>query len=309
MVIGHNYFNFRGGASPTIERKSVSRFQDKVWIMDTGISGSFGGIPSALISDHGAFKVWGETEEVAARSGIKPPPIKPLSPKEMESYLLTAAITERGPGPGGRTDAWKLTLESRGVILPALFKYIDRRRPDPLADSFEYDLAAYALAKYLGLTFVPPIVERSVEEVPGALQAFVTDATSLADRREKQTVPEDPEAFEKDMADLRVFQALVYDDCRDEKDTLVRDDDGRVYRVDFSEAFDPEKEAPPGCAISRCSRHLYQRLLAWENRTVTAYLARYLDKEEIDALNARRRLIANKIRKMIRSLGEANVLF
>ena len=277
--------------------------------MDTGISGSFGGIPSALISDHGAFEVWGETEEVAARSGIKPPPIKPLSPKEMESYLLTAAITERGLGPGGRTDAWKLTLESRGVILPALFKYIDRRRPDPLADSFEYDLAAYALAKYLGLTFVPPIVERSVEEVPGALQAFVTDATSLADRREKQTVPEDPEEFEKDMADLRVFQALVYDDCRDEKDTLVRDDDGRVYRVDFSEAFDPEKEAPPGCAISRCSRHLYQRLLAWENRTVTAYLARYLDKEEIDALNARRRLIANKIRKMIRSLGEANVLF
>ncbi len=311
MVVGHNYnYNhLNGGSSPTITKANVSRFQDKVWIMDTGISGSYGGVPSALVYDHGQFEVWGETQEVAERSGIRPPPPKPLTPKEMETFLRTAAITGRGPGPGGRTDAWKLKLESQGVALPALFKYIDRRRPDPLADSFRYDLAAYALNKYLGLRYVPPIVERAVEDVPGALQTFVSNATSLADRREKQLPLPDPGAFEKDMADLVVFQALVYDDCRNEKDTLVSGDDGKIYRVDFSEAFAPKSGEAPGCKIRKCSRLLYQKLRGWDDQTVAAYLGRYLNSEEIAALNTRRSLIVRQIQMMVRSLGEANVLF
>jgi len=309
IVVGHNYFRFSSGASPTIERRNVARFQDKVWIMDTGIScGSYGGVPSALIYEHGEFRVWGETEEVAARSGIRLPPPKPLMSREMEAFLRTAAVTAHGPGPGGRTDAWRLTLEARGIVLDALFRYIDRRRPDPLADSFKYDLAAYALNKYLGLSYVPPIIERTVENVPGALQAFISRARPMTDFREKKAVPPDPEAFERAMADLVVFQALVYDDCRNEKDTLVGED-GRIYRVDFSEAFAPERGDGPGCEIKRCSRLLYRRLLGWEDRTVAAYLGRYLGPEEISALNTRRTFIIRRLRMMIKSLGEANVLF
>jgi hypothetical protein len=309
IVVGHNYFSFNGGSSPVLDRKSVSRFEDKVWIMDTGISGSYGGIPSALIYDHGEFKVWGETEEVAARSGIRLPPPSPLTPKEMEAFLRAAAITGRGPGPGGRTDAWKLTLDSHGTVLTALFKYIDRPRPDPLADSYKYDLAAYALSKYLSLGFIPPIVQRSVEDIPGALQAFIANARSIADLREGRIAPADPEAFERAMADLVVFQALVFDDCRNEKDTLVSGDGGRIYRVDFSEAFAPNPGDAPGCNIRRCSRILYRRLQAWDDKTVAGYLGRYLNAGEIGALNTRRNLIVRRIRIMIKSFGESNVLF
>ena len=309
MVVGHNFFRYPGGRSPVVTKALVARFQDKIFIMDTGISGSYGGVPSALIYDHGEFKVWGETQEVAARSGIRPPPPKPLTPREMEAFLRTAAITGRGPGPGGRTDAWKLTLESQEVVLPALFKYIDRRRPDPLADSFRYDLAAYILSKYLGLGYVPPIVERDVENAPGALQAFVANARSVPERRERNMAPADPEAYERAMADLVVFQALVFDDCRNEKDTLVSGDDDRIYRVDFSEAFAPNTGDAPGCQIRRCSQLLFRRLLAWEDGKVAGYLGRYLGRDELDALNTRRSLIVRRIRMMIRSLGEANVLF
>ncbi len=309
MVVGHNYFSLRGGASPVITKALVARFHDKIWIMDTGISGSYKGVPSALIYDHGEFKVWGETEEVARRSGIKPPPPKPLTPKEMETFLRTAAVVGRGPGPGGRTDAWRLNMQSGDTILPALFRYIDRRRPDPLADSYKYDLAAYALSKYLGLSDVPPIVERSVEGVPGALQAFVVNAGSIPDLRERKITPMDPEAFDRALADLVVFQTLVFDDCRNEKDTLVSVPDFRIYRVDFSEAFAPNTGDAPGCAIRRCSSLLYRRLLAWEDKTVADYLGRYLSEDEIGALNTRRSLIVRRIRMMIRSLGESNVLF
>jgi hypothetical protein len=308
MVIGHNFFSFHGG-SPTVGKDQVARFHDKVWMMDSGISGSYGGVPSALIYDKGDFRVWGETEEVAARTAVKLPPPKALSPKDMEDFLRTATVVGRGPGPGGRTDAWRLTLEADGVARPALFKYIDRLRPDPLADSYKYDLAAYALDKYLILAYVPPIVEYQVDKTPGALQAFVANSISEADRKERRLVPKDPESFEKSMTDLKVFQNLVYDDCQNEKDTLVGRDDWRIYRVDFSEAFAPKKDIVPHCDIRKCSRLLYKKLLSWDDKTVAGLMAPYLNEEEIRALNLRRELIIRYIQKLIQIAGETNVLF
>ena len=309
MVIGHNYFSYGGGRSPSISKEYVARFQDKVWIMDTGIAGSYGGVPSALIYENGEFRLWGETEEVAAKSGIKPPPLKPLTRKEMETFLRTAAITGRGPGPGGRTDAWKLTLESQGAVLTALFKYVDRRRPEPLADSYRYELAAYALSKYLDVGFVPPVVERTVEGIPGAVQIFVPNAMTEAERKEGKVDIIDPAVFERIKADLLVLQNLAFDDCHNERDTLISRDDGRVYRVDFSEAFVPDKHPPASCPILRVSRLLYRKLLGWDDKTVAEYVGRFLDPAETAALNARRAEIVRAIRLRIKMAGEQNVLF
>jgi len=309
MVIGHNFFAYTGGRSQRVAKQDVARFQDKVWIMDTGIAGSYGGVPSALIYENGEFGLWGESEEVAKQSGIKLPPARPLTRRDMETFLRTATVVRRGPGPGGRTDAWRLTLESGDAGLDALFKYVDRRRPEPLADSYRYELAAYALSKYLDVSFVPPIVERTVEGVPGAVQVFVPNAMSEEERKSTQTPPADPEAYEKAMADLLVFQNLAYDDCQDGKDTLISRDDGRIYRVDFSEAFVPDKSLPPHCLVQRCSRLLFRKLQAWDDKTVADYVGRFLDREETEALNARRRAIVRMIEMRIRTSGERSVLF
>ena len=298
---------FPSGSSPTVDRRSVSRFQDKVWIMDTGISsGSYGGVPSALIYDHGEFRVWGETEEVAARSGIRRPAPKPLMTREMEAFLRAAAVSGRGPGPGGRTDAWRLTLESQGTVLEALFRYIDRRWPDPLADSFRYDLAAYALNKYLGLN-VPPIVERTVEDVPGPC-------------RPSSPTP-GPWPISGTRRPSRLTRGLRAGPGRPHRVPGPRPrrlperqgHPGRRGRPDL-QSISPRpsprrRGCRPGCEIRRCSRLLYRRLLGWEDRTVSAYLGRYLGPEEIEALNTRRTFIVRRLRMMIKSLGEANVLF
>ena len=309
MVIGHNFFAYSGGRSGRVAKQDVARFQDKVWIMDTGISGSYGGVPSALIYENGGFDLWGESEEVAKQSGIKPPPIKPLTRREMETFLRTARVVRRGPGPGGRTDAWRLTLESGDVALDALFKYVDRRRPEPLADSYRYELAAYALSKYLDVNFVPPIVERTVEAIPGAVQVFIPNAMSEEERKATKTPPADPEAFERTLADLLVFQNLAYDDCHNDRDTLISKDDGRVYRVDFSEAFVPDKSLPPRCPILRCSRLLFRKLQAWDEKTVADYVGRFLNRDETEALNARRHAVVQTIEMQIRASGERTVLF
>lgn len=308
MVIGHNFFSFPAG-SPIVGKDQVARFHEKVWMMDSGISGSYGGVPSAFIYDRGEFKVWGETEEVAARTAVKIPPPKALPNNEMEEFLRTAAVVGRGPGPGGRTDAWRLTLEADGTLRSALFKYIDRRRPDSLADSYKYELAAYALDKYLVLGYVPPVVEYRVDQTPGALQTFVANSISEAARKERRLVPRDPEAFEKSMTDLKVFQNLVYDDCQNEKDTLIDLGDWKISRVDFSEAFAPKKDIVPYCDIRRCSRLLYKKLNGWDDKAVAGLMAPYLGEEEIRALNSRRALILRYIQKLIEVAGEANVLF
>ncbi len=310
MVVGHNYFSYPGGRSQILSREMVARFEDKVWIMDTGIAaGSYGGVPSALIHERGEFRVWGETEEVAEQLGIKPPAPKPMTRREIETFLRTASIVGRGPGPGGRTEAWKLTLESQGAVLEALFKYIDRRRPDPLADSYRYELAAYSLDKYLDLGFVPPVVERVVEGINGAVQLFVENAMSEAERKANSVAPADAEAFDRAMADLLVLQSLAYDDCRNDRDTLISRDTGRVYRVDFSEAFAPVKHEPTRCPVLRCSRLLYKKLQSWNDKVAAEYLGRFLDPSETAALNARRREVLREIQLRIKMAGERNVLF
>ena len=222
---------------------------------------------------------------------------RPLAPKEFENFLKTAVVKSREPGPGGRTDAWRLSLESRGKVYPAVFRYVDRRRPDPLPDSYKYDLAAYALDKYLGLGLVPPIVERAIAETPGALQVFVGNAVSDPERREKHIPPEDPDYYERAMADLLVFQNLVYDDCRNEKDTLIGGADGRVYRIDFSEAFAPKKGDVPHCTVLEVHAEAGpEKLLAGEDRVIADSPWPVPESRRGRALNARRRIVVQLIK-------------
>jgi len=59
MVIGHTPWT----GSILVSKENMSRFQGRVWIIDTGISESFGGRLSALIIENDNFSVWGEEDE------------------------------------------------------------------------------------------------------------------------------------------------------------------------------------------------------------------------------------------------------
>jgi len=308
MVVGHNYRRF-SGSSPIIGKENVAHFKDKVWIMDTGISTIYGGVPSALIEDKGQVSVWGETEEVAARSAVIASTPEDLTSKELEKFLLSAAAKVQRSGAAGRTAPWMVSLEADGAVRQAIFKYIDRRRPDDLPDSYKYELAAYALDKYLRLGFVPPVVEREIDGVKGSLQVFVENAIREVDRKQQNLAPKDTAAFDRMMADLRIFENLAYDDCRNEEDIWIGREDGKVHKVDFSEAFAPLRDTFPRCDILRCSRVLYKKLLAWDDKAVSDYLGRYLNEAEVNALNSRRELIVRLIGKLIQVRGEQNVLY
>ena len=56
MVIAHTPQT--GSIAVSIE--DMSRFQERIWIIDTGMSDYYGGIPAALIIENGNFSIWWE---------------------------------------------------------------------------------------------------------------------------------------------------------------------------------------------------------------------------------------------------------
>ena len=311
MVIGHNFMEAGGGSPIVLDGETASRFEGKVWMIDTGIGYSdLGGILYALIIEDGKFGFYSSPSEPAAQKPEEKPRGNGLqTPEEAENFLSVSTIQLVVPGPAGRTEPWRIKLESNGVIRWAQFKYINRPRPEAIPDSFNYELAAYELDKFLGLGFVPPAVPRMVNGTLGSLQIFLQNVIRETDRKRENLMPGDPDVFARSMADLKVFENLVFNGCGNEKDTLIEKETGKVWRVDFSEAFAPENGLIPGCEILRCSRKLYQSLIDWDEAKVTSLLGNYLNEEEIRAVHTRRALIVRTIQDEIEARGESEVLF
>jgi hypothetical protein len=311
MVVGHNFLGSGGGSPIVLDEDAVARFEKKVWMIDTGIGYSdIGGILYALIIEDGKFNFYSSAAEPAALGAGGSPTIEvPQTSEELEEFLSASTPLVVVPGAAGRTDPWKVRLELNGVTRWAQFKYINRPRPQPIPDSYNYELAAYELDKHLGLGFVPPAVKRMIKDTLGSLQIFVEKVIRESDRKRENLGPGDPEAFARAMADLKVFENLAYDTSEDGRDTLVQKETGKIYRVDFSEAFAPESGPIPGCEIRRCSRRLYQRLSDWDQEKVTELLSPYLNVEEVQALHARRASIVRLIQEQIELRGESDVLF
>jgi hypothetical protein len=310
MVVGHNY-NASGGGSPIVPAEGVARFEGKIWMIDTGIGYTqYGGSLYALIVQNGEFDSYAESAEAAGGSFEKPPePEGPKTPAETEKYLTAAAAVSVVQGGAGRTEPWRVRLELDGVKRWAQFKYMDRPRPNPIPDCYKYELAAYKLSNYLDLGFVPPVVERTINKYPGSLQIFVENAFRETDRKNQNIKLKDPEAYNRALADLRVFTNLVADTCQNDRDVLIQRTTERVYRVDFSEAFAPRNDIPAGCEILRCSHSIYNKLLNWNEDHVKTLLAPYLSEEELRALHARLGTVIWMIKRQIEVHGENAVLF
>ena len=233
--------------------------------------------------------------------------------KELENYLRTAKVVSKRR-TGGRGENWRLSLDDGKIARDGFFKLINRSRPTLIPDSYKYGIAAYELDKLLDLNLVPTVVEREIEGKKGSLQRYIIGALLESERRIKNIEPPDPERFKNTLEDLSVFENLTYSPSfcgeRELNDILIEDKkDWKIWRVDFSEAFPPSPELIPGCEITRCSKKLYQHLIKLEDKVIKANLKHYLNDEEMSMLLKRKKLIIEKIKKLIAEKGEESVLF
>lgn len=234
-----------------------------------------------------------------------------LNIEELENYLRTAEIlfVNKQSLPG-RTAPWTIKLHDGITERQGIFKHLNRPRPHMLPDSYKYDIAAYELSKLLNLDIVPPVVEREIEGITGSLQLFLVDCIKEDERRRKKIEPPDPERFQNEMDEIKVFDNLVRnEECLYPNDIFIHIKDWKVCRVDYSIAFPPVLELIPSCSLTRCSKKLYKNLLDLDNELVKTTLKAFLNDQEIEALIQRKDLIIEIIQKLIEEKGEDAVLY
>lgn len=314
MIIAHT-----PPGSPVIpenERDEIilrTRFDQKIWMIDTGISDYYHGILSYLRIENGKFlmKEWRE-EEYEAEEPFEPSRIKEkeVSREDMEYYLSKAAVVDVRPeAVPGRTAAWKISLDDGEFKRLAMFKVVDDPRPAPLPESYKYELAAYALDKLLDLNRIPPVTEREIRGIRGSLQILVENCIGL-DKQQRQNIsPPDPQAFADALDEINIFENLVYCERTELDDILIQEESWTIFRVDFSEAFSPTPDLIPEQKITRCSKKLFQNLQELSDNVIKARLENYLNDEEISALIKRKALIIKTLKKLIEEKGKEAVLF
>jgi hypothetical protein len=107
---------------------------------------------------------------------------------------------------------------------------------------------------------------------------------------------------------VRVFDELVYDTDPNLTNVLIGED-WTVWRVDFSRAFRKNKDLRGSKNLVKCDRQLFEKLKALNADELTEKTKRYLIKDEVKAVMARRDKIVATFQTLIAQKGENEVLY
>lgn len=237
--------------------------------------------------------------------------------QEVLDFLAEAAIVERQELSEGINKPTKLTLERKGVRAHAILRLVDQEHNDttnasPQArrfrDSYVFELAAYEVARMLGLDNVPPVVLRTVDGHRGSVQLWVENAMSEAKRIESKTAPKDLGRWQHQRQLMLFFDNLIYNFDRNHGNMLL-DKQGKLWFVDHTRSFKRLPSLPSAKKIGAVERGAWKRLRALDPEEVRKRLKPYVGPAEIGALLKRRELLIKHVEKLIADKGERGVLF
>ena len=227
-----------------------------------------------------------------------------LTRKQIKQFLLNAEVVSSRPDPRGVNHPWRLTLSNGVVTHDVSFQTADRNNKD-----YRYNLAASVLADMLELDDLLPVyVEREWRGRWGSFSWWLPVQMDEAERLKRKVEPPDLEAWNKQLDEIRVFDALVDESDTNPKDLLIGND-WKAYRVDYSRGFLLDRDLQNPKSLVRCSRNLLQKLKDLDGHQVEQKTKGYLTKSEVQALMARRDRILAYFRSRIAEKGENAVLF
>jgi hypothetical protein len=244
---------------------------------------------------------------------------EPLTKEQIKQFLQTAEIVKSKPSSKGVTHPWRLTLSNGAITHDASFQAIDEHKPKmdlgngkietDFVDSYKYNIAAYEIAELVGLdNMLPVYVERKWEGKTGSLSWWLPVKMDDAERFEKKIEPPDADKWNQQMFRIRVFDELVYDTDPNLTNVLIGND-WTVWRVDFSRAFRKSKELRGEKNLVKCDRELFEKLKTLKADEVAEKTKRYLTKDEINGVMARRDKIVAKFQSLIAQKGEKEILY
>jgi hypothetical protein len=246
-----------------------------------------------------------------------------LTPDQQRIFLAEAKVIESRPAGKGITGSLRLTLSDGVVTHDAGFQSIDdRMSPTERAqgkrrageanfvDSYKYNIAAYEIARLLGVDDMMPVtVERRWRNQTGSLSWWVDDVLmDEADREKSKAIPPSALGYARQHQRMAIFAELVRDMDRN-KGNVLYTKDWRVIMIDFSRAFRLDHALRNPDSIQHCDRALYKKLEGLTESDVRRVASKYLTTQEIEALIARGLLIVSRIGQLIRERGESGVLY
>ena len=107
---------------------------------------------------------------------------------------------------------------------------------------------------------------------------------------------------------VRVLDQLVYDTDPNLTNVLIGED-WKIYRIDFSRAFRLYKNLQSTNDLVQCDRQLFTKLKVLDGNELAARTKGFLNKQEIQAVMARRDKIVDHFQKLIAQAGENQVLY
>lgn len=241
-----------------------------------------------------------------------------LTEDQIREFLLHAKVIQSHQTSKGVTSPWRLTLSDGTLTHDAAFQSIDEflARADlpsgtqfNFRDSYHFNIAAYELAKLLGLgDMVPVTVQRKHQGQPGSLAWWVPAKLDEQERLKQKLEPPDANAWNKQMNRMWVFSQLVYDTDANQTNMLISGD-WKLWRIDFSRAFRGYRKLEEPRRLVMCDRQLLERLRQLDGREVLEKTKPHLSKSEVNAIMARRDLIVAYFEKRIAEKGESAVLY
>lgn len=246
----------------------------------------------------------------------KPLPFR--SEAELLDFLRTAKVLSESRLGGGINFPKKVVLEKDGVTADAVFRDVNEERERPTSgggrnelfykDSYIFEPAAYELAMMLGLDNVPPATLRKVDRANGSIQIFIENAITERKELEEHLQPPDDQEWKKQVQMMNVFDALIYNVDRNRGNIIITPD-WRLWMIDHTRAFRRLASLQDANSINQCERGVYGKLKALDEKEVKKRLNDYLTTFELDALLKRRKLLIERIDKLIAEKGENQVLY
>lgn len=237
---------------------------------------------------------------------------------DIETFLSTAHSGGLRTISTGVTGTRRLTLDDGTLRHDAHLQTIDEKKTSfegangtselNFHDSYKYNIAAYELAKLLGLNMVPPYIERSIAGSRGSVSWWVDNAMMESERFKKNIAVPDLESWNRQMYVVRVLHELVYDTDPNLTNLLITKD-WQLWVIDFTRAFRLQENLHQPKNLVQCDRRLLERMRQLNQRTLQEKLGRWLTKGEIHALDVRRAKIVRFFDNEVKTKGEAAVLF
>jgi hypothetical protein len=245
--------------------------------------------------------------------------LEKLTEAQMRDFLLHGKVLSSRQTGKGITNPYRLTLKNGTMVHDAAFQSVDEYKPQKrfddgtvemnFRDSYRYNIAAFELAKLLGLEDMMPVtVERKWKGSIGSLSWWLPVKMDERQRVEKQIPAPDIEAWNRQMYKLRVFTQLVYDKDRNLQNVLISED-WHLWMIDFTRAFRLYTTLENPKDLVKCDRLLLQKLRQLDAGALKQRTRDWLTDAEIKGVMARRDKIVALFEDLISKKGEQEVLY